>query len=218
MKIFLFLTSAFLVAGTTAQQNNVTVDLQNLLNEIDQNAASFIDSFVANLQGAVDAARTLLQFAVNALNTLLTFTANLVSPSFANMVQNSLSAVVDSLIVDFNSDSLRNATAQYFQTAREVYRSRLQNFISTYNSTSGIYQCWNISRPQIREVLRKFLNTTATQIRPFIVEFRNNTDIQYRKAEANFTYYQRNAPACFYLFQPIRSRNCREAYVSRLSS
>lgn len=216
MKLILFIIAAFVVAGTSAQNSNVTAEFQNIQNEIEANISSFIDYFDVNIQGAIDAARSLLQVAVNALNALLTFTANLVSPSFANMVQNGLSAVVDSLITDLNSNSLRNSTSQYFRTVRDVYRSRIEKYYAAYNS-SGIYQCWNVSRPQIRQVWRDFLNTTATQIRPYLTDFRNLSDTQYKKAESVFIQAQRNAPACFFFLQPQKSRNCREAYVSEIS-
>lgn len=213
MKLFYFLVAAFLIGGSAAQSVNVTLDIQIDLNDFEASVNDFARNFVDSLRGAVDIARSFLEASWNALRLFLTSISNFTSPTFVRLIEAGINVTREAFNNDFAESLLRNATDLWIETTSDIYREVRQQYIEVYNASRDVYQCWNVSRPLIVQVLRDFISTTSEQSRPSIQDFRDVTSYELDVVVENITHYQMNVPRCWSL-NLFKRRECKDAYVS----
>ena len=214
MKLFFFLIAAVLVAGTSAQNNSISVDLQRIFNRTDAQVDAFVNSFVKDLRGAANDASTLLSNFWNTARSNLLEWYSVWSPVYSSLVDRALNMTMQAFSIDYSAVSLGNATITSFQNARALYSEIFQQYIGTNSTAYNVYQCWNASRSQVTQVLGTFINSTFTLSRPTIVEFRNVTTREFNTVMANFTSYRLQAIRQCPLYLIFKVLSCRNQYVN----
>ena len=214
MKLFFFLVAAFLVAGTSAQNNSISGDLQRIFNRTDAQVDAFVTDFVNDLRGAANNGLSLLSNFWNGVRSGLLEWFGVTSPAFVSLVDRALNVTVQTFAIDYSASWLRNVTITNFQDARALYNEIFQQYIGTNSTAYNVYQCWNASRSQVAQVLGTFINSTFTLSRPSIAEFRNVTTREFNTVMANFTSYRLQVIRQCPVYLIFRVAACRNQFVN----
>lgn len=149
MKLFFFLVTGLFVAGTSAQNNSISIDLQRIYNQTDARVDAFVNGFIKELGAAANDGLAVLNNFWTGLSSSLLKWFGVLSPAFASIIDRAINVTAQAFAIDYSAFWLRNATNTNFQNARNIYNAIFQQYIGSNSTAYDVYQCWNASRSQV---------------------------------------------------------------------
>jgi hypothetical protein len=211
MKLFVFLIVTLFVATTTAQAN-IPEDIKNIAYNIEMTVNGFAANFAGGIRSAVSNGLTVFQTWWNRYSSAKLLTYSIVSPALNTTVNNGLNSVRDAFA---NNNQTRRSI---YAAVSNVYQQALQDYLAVRNTSSGVFQCWNISRPKIVRVISTYVNNTLIQAQPLITSYNQYVIQQNAILTSNFTTYQVRVMKCLKNLFVNAILQCRDEFVSRLES
>ena len=149
MKLFFFLVAGLLVAGTSAQNVSISIDLQRIFNQTDARVDAFVNGFVKDVSAAANDGLSALNNFWTSLSSSLLKWFGISSPAFASIIERAINVTAQAFGSNYSAFWLRNATNANFQNARTIYNAIFQQYIGSNSTANDVYQCWNASRSQV---------------------------------------------------------------------
>lgn len=149
MKLFFFMVAGLLVAGASAQNISISIDLQRIYNQTDARVDAFVNGFIKDLGAAANNGLVVLNNFWNGLSSSLLNWFGVSSPAFASIINRAINVTTQAFANDYSAFWLRNAINSNFKNARAIYNDIFEQYIGSNSTAYDVYQCWNASRSQV---------------------------------------------------------------------